>query len=1251
MLTQRSLDNVRSSRPYRLPRRTLRRSIACVALVSIALVSPLLVTRVAAQIDLSAFPILAEFDDILDGALGDIDGDGDTDAVVTSRTTVHVLRNTGDAKLHELSRIDMPGDPLFPRLIDLDRDGILDLLYTRLSSVRVHRGVGGGIFEPDRGYPCGFTPTHVLVADLDEDGADDLVVGRGSSIRTLFGDGSGGFGEPIPFATPAPIGPMAAIDIDRDGIRDLLYCSGDESAIIFLLANGNGAYESDAMPLAPNKPTDLLAVDVNNDAVSDLVFPIAGTGYLATLVNTGNRFLDLRVSATNNLKDFLVAGDYDEDGRLDVMAVERNVRRVALHVGNGTGYFSPRVHLAVPRPCSAATDDFNGDGHLDIAVSHDLNPQVTVFLGSGDGLFSDPVAVEVHAPTVGIDTGDFDGDGNCDIVVTHPDDSVSLLGGIGGGSFVLASSTLVGVNPIALSAADFNADGILDLVVANQDSNDVSYLQGTGTGSFVDEARLQFDGTYPIALRAIDLNGDGYTDIVAHLRNGSSGSTAGSIEVLRGDGRGRFLPSRAHGVGTHATAFAVADFNIDGNLDVAAANASTLPTLSFLHGSASGSLIGLRLKTSTPPADIRVVDFDGSGTDDFLVLNDAEVTPYLTTRRGALRPQPPATLPAGSAAMHVADVNRDDTLDIIIDNPDAERVLIVRGAGRGRVEPSIGFRTGTRPLLIGTADIAANGWSDIVVAHRERGGSGDPRSNLMLIRGDTHGALRAPRVAQINAPSYTATVADLNGDGNLDMFGTTHNDRLTSRLGNGNGGFLPERVSTTTALPGAMTADDFNEDGILDVVTADDLGGQLTGFRGTGDGSFISNTSIPTGSGPIAITSGDFDEDGHADLFVALREDNQVATLRGRGTGHFDDPVPITSIAVAGVAAMQAAHIDTAIDAGGHLDVAVFTSSTIRVAIGDGKGGFSGFESSTLGNATTDFEFADLDGDGHLDLVLGKNASHVAWVFGDGTGRFIDQQTASTGHRSRTVTVTDINLDGLPDIVAADVDYPRVTVLLGDGAGRFRLENSFGARVAAGTLQAGDFDNDGADDLLLAGGLSPEAAIVRNTVLDPWACRAGNVNTGSGTRLDLLFVNDSMGGPLRETVVDSNRAIEVFLRQPPEPTAQRRYYVGMWQGRPAESTVVQLPDRTGLSCFQPLRLQPRYARPLFVAAGGRKLHPQLDPPGRGATGSPMPGVVLRLPPSMLAPGLTLTAQGLVRDGNAAGPRLASVTNAVIVHTE
>ena len=181
-----------------------------------------------------------------------------------------------------------------------------------------------------------------------------------------------------------------------------------------------------------------------------------------------------------------------------------------------------------------------------------------------------------------------------------------------------------GTRSQSVAVGDFNGDGKLDLAVANYDSNTVSILLGTGTGSF--GAKTDFGtGIEPASVAVGDFNGDGKLDLaVTNFGYSFAGEPIidpRTVSILLGTGTGSFGAKTDFGTGSGPASVAVGDFNGDGNLDLAVANFVD-DTVSILLGTGTGSF-GAKTDfgTGSLPLSVAVGDFNGDGKLDLAVAN------------------------------------------------------------------------------------------------------------------------------------------------------------------------------------------------------------------------------------------------------------------------------------------------------------------------------------------------------------------------------------------------------------------------------------------------------------------------------------------------------------------------------------------------------------------------------------------------------------------------------------------------------
>src|SRR5262249_15137093 len=141
---------------------------------------------------------------------------------------------------------------------------------------------------------------------------------------------------------------------------------------------------------------------------------------------------------------------------------------------------------------------------------------------------------------------------------------------------------------------------------------------------------------------------------------------------------------------------------------------------------------------------------------------------------------------------------------------------------------------------------------------------------------------------------YWTTVADFDGDGELDLAGTNfegQSDVVNVLLGNGDGTFQPEQFFVAGFSPGPINVADMNRDSVLDLVVTNRVAVRgLTVLLGTGDGSFGPPITTVAGSDLYVSTSlavADFNSDGLPDAALTnyvFRDSGSVSVFRNDGT-------------------------------------------------------------------------------------------------------------------------------------------------------------------------------------------------------------------------------------------------------------------------------------------------------------------------------------------------------------------------------
>jgi outer membrane protein assembly factor BamB len=347
-----------------------------------------------------------------------------------------------------------------------------------------------------------------------------------------------------------------------------------------------GIFTQTSSPRVGENPYSVAAGDFNEDGSIDLAVANASSYDVSVLLNNGFGTFTLDSSpGAGDVPIAEIAGDFNGDGNIDLVVACHSNIEIACLLNNGSGTFTQSfTHQGTGNVvASIAAGDFNGDGTLDLALTKWESGTVSIFSNNGSGTFIQSSSTSVGGFPISITSGDFDGDGDIDLAVANANNpgSIEILMNNGNGIFSQSSSLSAGFTPTAITAGDFNGDGNIDLAVAKQGSDAVSILLNNGSGIFASSSTISV-GSIPYYLTTGDFNGDGYIDI-AVVNQGDK-----TVSILLNNGNGIFTRTSTTGVGNLAQQVTAGDFNGDGALDLVVANWGS-NTISILMNSASSN--------------------------------------------------------------------------------------------------------------------------------------------------------------------------------------------------------------------------------------------------------------------------------------------------------------------------------------------------------------------------------------------------------------------------------------------------------------------------------------------------------------------------------------------------------------------------------------------------------------------------------------------------------------------------------------
>jgi hypothetical protein len=534
--------------------------------------------------------------------------------------------------------------------------------------------------------------------------------------------------------------------------------------------------------------------------------------------------------------------------------------------------------------------------------------------------------------------------------------------------------------------------------------------------------------------------------------------------------------------GTGPLAVILANLNGDNKLDLVSVN-STASTVSVSFGNGSG---GFALKADYPvgdrPTAVAAGDFDGDGAIDLAVTNfDSDTVSILKNNgAGVFTLRSTFSLSAGSKPTDivVGNFNGDANLDIAVVNSIGATVSVAVGDGGGTFALNNIIQTLANPVSLAVGRFNADTIDDLVVANLLTP-DGQP-SQITIALGAATGAFPLPPSVNLGLnfkPNSVAT-GDFNNDGNIDFVTANEgNNTISVAFGNGAGAFTVAAPIAVGDKPGFVKVGDYNADGNLDIATANFTSNNLSIALGNGLGSFTHNTTIAI-AGPTGLATGDLNGDGKLDFVTANKTGNTATALLSapeRSTIYWRNTVDKT-----GVIWNQ--------DNPNQLVDARFL--TYGKGIGDARVGTQVLYDPAIWRlvATVDMKAAGTETVGEIRvLTIGQFNGQTSTVEADREYTFgaafgsLNGQTAKQGKGWVLVGVEDMNGDGTGDFVFYARPEDRTVIWTTDKStvlsrglsvtsdGAFSAANGYqptGDRNAWNIQALGDFTGDGKTDIL-----------------------------------------------------------------------------------------------------------------------------------------------------------------------------------------
>ena len=593
-------------------------------------------------------------------------------------------------------------------------------------------------------------------------------------------------------------------------------------------------------------------------------------------------------------------------------------------------------------------------------------------------------------------------------------------------------------NGQAIEKGDFDNDGKLDIVITNYTvgSNKLNFIKGNGNGTF--QAPSLFNGgTRPNSIKAADFNNDGNLDVAVTNFNPTN------LSIVMGNGDGTFQTAVNYTPGISPSDVEIGDFNEDTFLDliVSANNGFNL----FLGSSITPGIFDAPtfFAMGTAPKSIVAADFNNDTHLDVATANQSSANVSIRFGTGAAGFSAVTNYVTGAGCFSIAagDFNNDNLLDITASNESVDNISVLINSGSGVFATAVNLASGDGPNGITTKDVNSDGFKDILVVN------------------------------------------------NLES-------TLFTYFGAGNGTFSLPAETPSVGTPRDLVTGLFNSDGFPDVVVSTFVGQNMPVYLGNSTGTFTAGISVKTGNNPKSLHSNDFNSDGKKDIVVVNSADNTFTLYNGAGNGQFT----FSGSFVTGTLPVSIYSAD--VNGDGFFDVVTANSGSnnVSVFLGNGAGSFSAASNFSAGTSPIFVRIGLLDADAFPDLAVINTANQLSVLFGTGTGSFGAPTAHATGTTPLSLVIKDLNADGFNDLTVTNSGSNSVGIFINSGSGTFAAPVNYSVGTTPNSIDAADIDNDLDADLVIGNSGSNNFSRLSNNGSGVFGTAVNYSSTDLGTK-------------------------------------------------------------------------------------------------------------------------------------------------------
>ncbi|MEO7311657.1 MAG: FG-GAP-like repeat-containing protein [Chitinophagaceae bacterium] len=1025
----------------------------------------------------------------------DLDGDGKPDVIVINQNSnsVSVMRNIsvpGTGSFAAKQDFTTPSNPTGVAIGDVDGDGKPDMVVSTFTSQKIsvfrNTSTPGTIsFAASVDFISGFGYS-VSIADFDGDGKSDVAVAdenAGAALvfrNTSPGAGSVSFAAKLTFTSGTSPFCIASGDIDGDGKADLVTANSASNNISILRNTstlGNITFAPKTDVSSGNNPESCAIGDFDGDGKPDVATANYAVNTVSIIRNTSSAgFVSFAVKT-----DFPAAGsprglgigDINGDGKADLAIATNNLTVITYKNISAPGTVTLIEPITTPtggNSKSVAIGDLDGDSKPDLSVAN---------FNSGNLSF---IQQENIPPTI-TSISPTSGAVGSSVVISGTNFSLTPAQNVV--NFGATKATVTAATATSLTATVPLGSTYQLLSVTNLSSGLTAFSDKAfnvtlaGSTAFKPKQDLPVSAN-PNSVVIGDLDGDGKPDLAM------VNSSATPVTVIRNTSAGgvvSFAPKQDFGTGTTINSVTIGDLNGDGKPDLAVTSQGSHTVEIYRNTSVPGTIsfaspIGFYAQNF--PNSVAIDDIDGDGKPDLAVACGLNLVVILRNLSAgstiSFATEIEFTTPDYSEEVSLGDIDGDGKPDLAVTNYASGNMSILRNTsfpGSILFAAKVDFATSPNPGKLVIADIDGDGKLDVSVAGRDN-------NVISILRNtSTPGTLSLAAKIDIATPNYprSISIGDVDGDGKPDLAVANYNSNSVSLLRNtstsGTVSFAARLDFTATLNPESVAIGDIDGDGKPDMSAVSNSGTLSIFQQGVIGGlltiSGISPTSGPVGSS-VVISGTNFSTSPSQNVvyFGATK-----ATVTAASTNSLTVTVPLGST----YQFISATNLAT--------NLTAFSDRAFNVTLA-GSTNFNPKQDFPVELGASSLTLSDLDGDGKPDLAMvinnGTTVTVIRNTSAGGVVSFAPKQDYGTGPDVQSVSIGDLDGDGKPDLAVASRNSFKVDIFRNTstpGSISFASPVSFLISGFPKHIAIDDIDGDGKPDLAVACG-SNYVMIMRN---------------------------------------------------------------------------------------------------------------------------------------------------------------------------